>query len=46
MLFIALPVSAPLRLVPTAIFIRAPGALRQETLDMYMIRDQAVPAHS
>jgi hypothetical protein len=46
MLFIALPVSTPLWLVPTAIFTRAPDALRQEILDMPTTRDQAVPAHS
>ena len=46
MLFIALPVSTPLRLAPTAILIRAPGALRQEKLVMHMTRNQAVPAHS
>ena len=46
MLFISLPVSTPPWLVPTAIFTRAPYAVRQEKLDMHMTRDQAVPAHS
>jgi len=46
MLFISLPVSTPLWLVPTAIFTRAPDALHQENLEMPTARDQAVPAHS
>jgi hypothetical protein len=45
-LFIALPVSTPLWLVPPAIFIHASDALRQEKLDMHRTRDQAIPAHT
>jgi hypothetical protein len=46
MLFIALPVSTPLWLVPIAIFTRVPDALRQEKLDMHTTCDQAIRAHS
>src|SRR5271155_4488154 len=46
MLSIALPVSTPLWLVPTAIFARALDALCQEKSDMHMTRDQGVPSSS
>ena len=46
MLFVGLPASTPLWLVPAAMFFALMDALRQENLDVDMTCDQAVPPAS